>query len=381
MSIDLKYTSQQLTALGIKRPTLLIDPHKAKRNIARMARKARKLNVRLRPHFKTHQSIEIGSWFREHEINAITVSSLEMARYFAMHGWQDILVAFPLNILEMDTVNELAAQIRLAVLVDSETTVEALIEKAVHPLQVWIEIEAGYRRSGVSWLEVNRIAGLIAGLNRSPHLKFAGLLTHAGNTYQATSTAEIQRIQNETLLRLGEIKRHLQAQNVQNVMISIGDTPAATLLNDFPGVDEIRPGNFVFFDLVMDQLGVCTPDDIAVAVACPVVGKYLERRQAVIYGGAIHFSKDFLVDAGGRKVFGYVTGLRERTWHEELSRDMALISLSQEHGILQAPETRIHEIRIGDILLILPAHSCLTADNYSYYTSLDGRRIERFSLP
>ncbi len=83
-----------------------------------MALKARRHNVTLRPHFKTHQSAEIGSWFRDFGINSIAVSSVEMANYFAKNGWDDITIAFPVNILETDKINKLAGNISLNLLVE-----------------------------------------------------------------------------------------------------------------------------------------------------------------------------------------------------------------------------------------------------------------------
>jgi D-serine deaminase-like pyridoxal phosphate-dependent protein len=79
-------------------PTLLLDEGRARRNIFRMADKAASNQVRFRPHFKTHQSAAVGEWFRDVGVTAITVSSVEMARYFAAHGWNDITFAFPVNV-------------------------------------------------------------------------------------------------------------------------------------------------------------------------------------------------------------------------------------------------------------------------------------------
>src|SRR6476620_10300974 len=89
----------------ITRPTLLLDEARCRRNIERMASKARRSNVRFRPHFKTHQSAQIGEWFREAGVNAITVSSVKMAEYFASHGWDDITIAFPANWREIEAIN------------------------------------------------------------------------------------------------------------------------------------------------------------------------------------------------------------------------------------------------------------------------------------
>ena len=65
---------------------------------------ANKNNLVLRPHFKTHQSIEIGNWFKEKGVTSITVSSIKMAEFFSSE-WDDITIAFPLNILEIDKLS------------------------------------------------------------------------------------------------------------------------------------------------------------------------------------------------------------------------------------------------------------------------------------
>lgn len=70
----------------IQRPTLLLDKDKAIRNIEKMAGKARKSGVRFRPHCKTHHSAGVGEWFRDFGVDAITVSSLDMAACFADRG-------------------------------------------------------------------------------------------------------------------------------------------------------------------------------------------------------------------------------------------------------------------------------------------------------
>ena len=99
-----------MARLRITRPTLLVDENKVRRNIARMAQKARDAQVQLRPHFKTHQCATIGDWCRDAGVRHITVSSLEMATYFADHGWRDITVAFPCNVAQLDLLQELATR-------------------------------------------------------------------------------------------------------------------------------------------------------------------------------------------------------------------------------------------------------------------------------
>ena len=60
-----KLNNSSLKELNITKPTVLLDSDKVRRNIARMAAKANETGLSFRPHFKTHQSAQVGTWFRE----------------------------------------------------------------------------------------------------------------------------------------------------------------------------------------------------------------------------------------------------------------------------------------------------------------------------
>lgn len=362
------------TLAAVVRPTLLIDEARARANIERMAGKIRSSGVRFRPHFKTHQSAAIGEWFRDEGVRAITVSSLDMARYFAEHGWDDITVAFPTNARDMGTINALAEKITLGLLVDSIETIERLSEALEAPAHIWVEIDAGYGRTGVPWERAVDLFRHVSRIHNCEKLHFQGLLTHAGHTYHASSPDEIRDIYDATLARMRGLKRALEAAEFGPVEISVGDTPACALIEDFHGVDEVRPGNFVFFDLTQLSLGVCREEDIAVALACPVVAKYPERREIAIHGGAVHLSKEFLLREDGSKSFGAVALLQNDGWGKIIP-DAYVDRVSQEHGLVRCPDALLQQITVGDLLVILPVHSCLTANLMQGYLTLDGTEI------
>ena len=83
-----------------------------------MAKKAKTANVILRPHFKTHQSRVVGDWNREHGVDHITVSSMDMAEYFK-GIYSHITLAIPFNIRELPRLNRLLKTQSMAILVDS----------------------------------------------------------------------------------------------------------------------------------------------------------------------------------------------------------------------------------------------------------------------
>ncbi len=366
----------------IVRPTLLIDPQRVQNNIQRMAQKADHGRVRLRPHFKTHQSARVGEWFRALGIQAITVSSLDMAGYFARHGWKDILVAFPLNLRQLDWVRQLSETTRLGVLVECVEHVSTLAKWLERPVDVWIKVDSGSRRTGLRWDDPIRILECCNQVRQRPQLNLRGLLTHAGETYHSHSPAEVVERFQRSNRRMNEVRQFLEQNGIEGMEVSAGDTPGCSLSDDFEGVDEIRPGNFVFYDAQMAHLGACRESDIGAVVACPVVALHPERQEAVIYGGAIHFSKDSVQD-NGAAVYGWVVGLNEQGWTSRIG-DGALVRLSQEHGILRLPKEAFSSLAVGDLIGVIPAHVCLTVSALGVYRTLQGEWIEtlvRASVP
>lgn len=354
-------------------PTMIIDREKVSANIARMAEKARSQGVRFRPHFKTHQSAAVGEWFRPYGVRAITVSSLEMAAYFARHGWEDILVAFPLNLRQLDLAADLSRTIRLGVLVEAPQAVEALARWFDLRLDVWIKVDTGSGRTGIDWRAGERALELWKAVSVCSHLTPRGLLTHAGYTYSARTVDEICRRYQEANQRMLALKDQLEAAQSLPVEISVGDTPGCSLCAELGPVDEIRPGNFVFYDAQMLRLGACRFEQVAAVVACPVVALHPEREEALVYGGAVHLSKDTLVEDGVSK-FGYVLPLGSDGWGAPLEGAYAA-RLSQEHGVLRVPRRYFDQLEVGGLIGVLPAHVCLTVSALGRYRTTDGEEI------
>lgn len=358
----------------ITRPTLLIDEAKCRRNIREMAEKARRHGLVLRPHVKTHQSLEIGRWFREAGVDKITVSSVSMAEYFAPE-WDDITIAFPVNIREMEAINALAGRITLNLLVENEESVTFLQDHLTSAVNVYLKIDVGYHRTGIDPEAAGTIDHLAGAISRSAHMHFAGLLGHAGHTYQCRSAACIKEKHAASLQIMAALKARLQSR-YPGLLISLGDTPSCSVADEFSGADEIRPGNFVFYDLTQQKIGSCDYSQIAVAMACPIVSRHPSRSEVVVYGGGVHFSKDRLEGEPEGTIFGRVVAATENGWGDPLPGTYVK-SLSQEHGIVAVPPEAIDHYRIGDYLLVLPVHSCMAADLLRSYTTLEGKVINR----
>lgn len=370
----------QSSAFKVQTPTLLLDETQAQANIARMAAKARQSGVSFRPHFKTHQSATIGSLFRTHTVSALTVSSVQMGHYFADHGWDDITIAFPFNPLEHEAVEALARRVKLGVLVDSVAAAIFLRDHLGVSVRVWLEVDTGYHRTGLDWQDASTARDMAEICASAEHLTLVGLLTHAGHSYAARGADAIRTIWDETVTRLRALRNSLAAAGHEGLLLSPGDTPCCSVVDDFSAVDEIRPGNFVFYDVMQAEIGACTLDEIAVAVACPVVSVQPHLGQVAVYGGAVHLSKDSLTEADGRQQYGRVAlWSGEGRWGPILP-EARVTRLSQEHGLISVSPQEIEQISVGDVLAILPVHSCLTANLLKGYVTLDGQVIEMAAL-
>ena len=350
--------------MNFSTPTLVINRSISLKNLDRMIDVANMNNLVLRPHFKTHQSIEIGNWFKEKGITSITVSSISMAEFFS-NEWNDITIAFPLNILEIDKLNLMIKENKVKLLIDSISSLKILDSQLEGSVEVYLKIDVGYNRAGLKVDEKQKIKSIIEFCETSNRISFLGFLAHFGDSYKSRNRNEIKNIFQKSIERIKVLN-----DRFPDYRISIGDTPSCSTIEKYPDfIDEIRPGNFIFYDLAQHKIGSCRIDDIAVRMICPIVSIYEEREEVLIYGGSVHFSKDSLSE-NGNEIYGYV--YFGEIW--DVSNKIGYIkSLSQEHGIVKL-EKKI-SLKIGDKLNVIPVHSCLAIDKMgAFYES--GKRVE-----
>lgn len=349
---------------NISKPTLIVHRPKCLANIKSIAQKLEPQNISFRPHFKTHQSLEIGSWFKSTGVHKISVSSMEMALKFNEAGWTDISIVFPFNIREIDQIKKLKPQTQLTILIENPDTIQHFSAYNTIDLDVFIKIDCGYHRTGIDVGDIESVRKLAHTIQASPKLTFKGLLAHYGNTYQAQGKDAVQKIYSQSTEKLVNLRQSL-ADDFPNIMISVGDTPSVSLVEDYGEVNEFRPGNFIFYDWMQFEIGSCSLDQISAFMVCPVVAKYKERQEIVIHGGAVHFSKEKSAH------YGAVCSI-SKEFQTQIIEGVYLKSLSQEHGIIHCTDAFFEETEIGDLITIIPIHSCLTANLMGNNTQIWG---------
>jgi D-serine deaminase-like pyridoxal phosphate-dependent protein len=345
----------------ISTPAFLVDRTVVQRNCTRMRDKAHASGVLFRPHVKTHKCVELGRLQHGGGIGPITVSTLAEAEHFADGGFRDITYAVPIAPAKLDRAAALARRLeRLSVLIDSEEAFRAL-EAYEFPFDVFLKVDCGYHRAGVD-PESPDSARLAMAMAASERMHFQGLLTHAGHSYHARDVEEIRRVAAEESSSLTRFRALLG----MDVVRSIGSTPTLAVAERFADCEEVRPGNYVFFDAFQATIGSCAREDVAVSVLTTVVGSYPERAALIVDAGALALSKDLGPDhVDPRFGYGLVCDL------DLQPLPMRLAALSQEHGSI---ESRIH-VPVGTRLRILPNHSCLTAAMYERYHVVEGSSV------
>lgn len=345
-----------------------------------MAAKAAASGVLFRPHFKTHQSAEIGSWFRAQGVSAITVSSLDMAWYFHEQGWQDITLAMVINPALIPDLERLAGLVKLGLLADSAEILTRLGRELKNPLRVWLKLDTGYRRTGLDAADQSGLKQAAQTLKTFPHLEPAGILNHCGQAYRCADRRAIMQLYRENTARLNQVRLFLEELLQRKLLLSVGDTPSCNTLEDFAPADEIRPGNFVFNDLMQLASGSCAEADLALAVACPLIGKYPQRAEIVLHGGAVHLSREFTRNPDGSPRFGLATRLSEQGWGP-LNNAASIHSLSQEHAVAYADPDFARTLARGEAMAVIPVHACLAVAAVNYYHCLQNGDFPAMNAP
>lgn len=355
---------------SVDTPFLALDPERMERNIARLEARLRALGVALRPHVKTHKSLEIGRRMSR-GIGPITVSTLREAEEFAGAGFRDIVYAVGVAPSKLDRVAALRRSgVDLAVILDSVAQARAVADASRHSgdrIPALIEIDADGHRAGLSaddpaMLEVAR--ALVEG-----GAELRGVLVHAGESYGCTTPDELAAAaENERAAVVGAAGR-LRAEGYPSPVVSVGSTPTAHFARNLDGVTEVRAGVYVFHDLVMAGIGVCTLDDIAISVVATVIGHRPEKGWIITDAGWMAMSRDRgtasqAVDQG----YGVVAAMGGTPYE-----DLVVVRTSQEHGtmaIRPGSDAPLPDLPIGTRVRVFPNHACATTAQHERYQVL-----------
>ncbi len=357
------------TLTSIRTPALVLEEAKLSANIARVhAAIERHPGVSLRPHFKTAKSIEVAArTFRTSRKAA--VSTLREAEYLAANGVLDVLYAVGISGEKLADVGELHSRgVRIAIVLDDlevAGSVAAWAASSEQRLPVLIEIDTDGHRAGVHPDSVQLIA-IAQKLVQAPGVEFAGVMTHAGASYDCKARSEI--VQMAEIERSGAVRaaERIRAAGIRCAEVSVGSTPTILCAESLRGVTEARVGVAYFNDLTMVGLGMCTTDDVALTVLTTVIGHQASRHRVIVDAGWMAMSADH--GRASQRIFaGY--GLIADIAGSVLP-GIGVLEMNQEHGLvgsLTGDGLNFADFPIGRRLRILPNHACATAAAFGEY--------------
>ncbi len=359
-----------LRLADLETPALVLDEAKLDRNMVRARKSTHALGCVLRPHVKTVKSIEIVRRALAGQPGGITVSTLKEAEYFLSHGIRDIVYAVGIAPGKLGHVISLIQRgAQISVITDNIAAARAAGEAAARAditLPVLIELDVDGHRSGVQ-SESELLLDLAGVIAASPRLQLRGVLTHAGGSYQCRDIASLQEFAECERSRAVGAAQRLRAAGFPTPVVSVGSTPTGLFAPTLEGVTEVRMGVYMFQDLVMAGIGVCTLDEIAMSVLVSVIGHQRERGWIVTDGGWMALSRD-RGTAGQSVDQGF--GLVRDGDGNALAEDLIVCSTNQEHGVIARRDRAAPDFDrypVGTLLRVLPNHACATAAQHERY--------------
>lgn len=347
----------------LETPAVIVDLDVMDANLSRMADYCRKHNLLLRPHTKTHKIPELAKRQIASGATGITVAKIGEAEVMLESGITDILIAYPIVGAEKaKRLATLAERAKITVSLDSEEAASAISEAASRKgatVRILIELNVGFDRCGVgNEVEVVRLARKIASL---PGLEFKGLMFFPGHFGVLPEQRSVLRAQVN-----GFLDRVFEACAREQLPVSIvsgGSTPAAYESDFFHGVNEVRPGTYIFNDRNTVGVSAASLNDCALSVLVTVVSTGVPGR-AVIDGGSKTFSSDRYQAEDGS---GF--GLVKEDHAVQIER------LSEEHGHLNITRSE-RRYKVGDRLSVIPNHVCTTVNMHDEIHGVRGEQVE-----
>ncbi|PLZ00835.1 alanine racemase [Burkholderia sp. WAC0059] len=358
-------------------PAAIIDVRRMQKNIASMQERMNALGAKFRPHVKTSKCLDVVQAQIVAGAQGMTVSTLKEAETFFAAGIADILYAVSIIPSKLPRVMALRKRgCDLKIIVDNASAAAGIVafcRTANEPLEVWIEVDTDGHRSGITPEEDALLeVGLIL---QAGGVKVGGVMTHAGSSYELNTWEALAALAEQERAGCVRAAQRLRAAGIPCETISVGSTPTALAAKNLDGVTEVRAGVYVFFDLVMHNVGVCPVDDIALSVLTTVIGHQRDKGWVIVDAGWMAMSRDRGTSKQSRD-FGY--GLPCTLDGTPLD-GYVLIGANQEHGILARADAD-HAADDGDLnvrfpvgtrLRILPNHACATGAQFPEYHALE----------
>jgi len=350
---------------SLNTPALVLDVEALDRNIAAMAAFAATSGLKLRPHAKTHKSVDIAR--RQIAAGAVGVccAKLGEAEALAEGGIDGVLITSP--VVGETAVERLVALAQVSPTLmatadhpDAVAAIGAAAKAAGVELTLVVDLDPGLRRTGTATAEdAAALAGQIA---KHPALSFGGVQCYCGAEQHIESYAERREAIAARMEKLKQAIALMRSAGLDPPIVTGGGTGTHAIDAELGVFTELQVGSYIFMD---HQYGVCAlredgaqPFETALMVDARVISAN-HPQLATIDAGL----KAFATEAGPPPI---LAGAPEGSQYR---------FMGDEHGAIVPPKGVVPP-RLGERLTLATPHCDPTVNLYEAYHVVRGDTLE-----
>ena len=348
-------------------PAIVIDVERVRRNVRKLADYAKARGIGIRPHTKTHKSVELARMQLEAGACGLTVAKVGEARAMSQAG-DDLLMAYPaVDSLRCNRLVELAKSAKtVRVGIDSAEAVEALAACAAAAgaeIGILVDVDVGLHRTGVQMPE--EALKLAQQVERSKGVRLDGIMFYPGHVKD--ESPESLRQLAEVEAKISQTSALWRKHGLEAKIVSGGSTPSAYQSHRMPSMTEARPGTYVFHDMNGVRGGYATFDDVAATIRATVVSTAVPGQ--------------FVLDCGSKTLTSDRCGPAPESGHGHILEypDAKIVKLTEEHAQVDARECD-RRPRVGERVTVIPNHICPCVNLQDYVWWKEGDELRRVSV-
>ena len=354
-----------MDAGDIQTPALVLDLNALERNIRKMGEFATAHGMRHRAHGKMHKSVDVAKL----QITlggavGICCQKVSEAEAFARGGLKDILVSNqvrdPLKIDRLAQLPKLGARTIVCVDdIDNVADLSAAAQKHGTELEVFVEIDCGAGRCGVTTTEA--VVAIAKAADAADNLKFTGIQAYQGAMQHIDSYEGRKEKLDTAIAMVADAVEGLKAAGLEAELVSGGGTGSYYFESNSGVYNELQCGSYAFMDA--DYGRILDKDGIRIDH-----GEW-ENAFFVLTSIMSHAKPDKAICDAGLKAQSVDSGLPfiyGRT-------DVEYIKCSDEHGVIADPEG---VLKVGEKLRLVPGHCDPTANVHDWYVGVRNGKVE-----
>lgn len=334
-------------------PHMVIDMDQVRRNILKVQSITSENGKKLRPHSKTHKIPYLAKLQINAGADGICVQKVSEAEVMFNGSIKNILLS---NETFGTKFNRVASLIQkgcnLVVAVDNIISLEQFSRACNYfsvEGRVLIDVDVGMNRCGT---DPDGFVQLCSAVINSKALLLDGIMAYDGQIHSPNIEKRKSEVNKEETI-LAPLIGTLKSAGITDPKISVGGTPTWEIWSKSEIPTELQPGTYIYYDTHCLSMGLCSLNEIAIGVVSTVTSEKVGER--------------FVLDAGYKSI-----SLDQGVFPSVFDGDgnqYDVLSMSEEHTVLKSKD---NSSKLGKKLIMLPYHSCTTADLWDGTYALSG---------